>query len=150
MSAVTEAAETVGRRPIHLWIVGILALLWNAGGALDYLMTKTQNEAYMAGFTPEQLEYFYSFPLWATATWAIAVWAAVLGSVLLLLRQGLAAPVFLVSLLAMVLNTVYTTLSGGWAIMGEAGSIAFSVAIFVIGAGLWLYARAMRRRGVLR
>ena len=28
------------RTPAHLWIVGILSLLWNGFGAYDYLMTR--------------------------------------------------------------------------------------------------------------
>ena len=35
-------------RPKHLWIVGILSLLWNAMSAFDYKMTQTKNESYMA------------------------------------------------------------------------------------------------------
>ena len=34
--------------------------------------------------------------------------------------------------------------------MGGAGPAAFSALIFVIAAALWLYARAMANRGVLR
>jgi len=49
-------------KPLHLWVVGILALLWNAIGVLNYLMTQTRNETYMAQFSAEQLEFFYSFP----------------------------------------------------------------------------------------
>ena len=30
------------RAPAHLWIVGILSLLWNAFGCYDYLMTNHQ------------------------------------------------------------------------------------------------------------
>ena len=44
--------------PRHLWIVGIVALLWNLLGAMDYVMTETKNEAYMDQVTPEQLEFF--------------------------------------------------------------------------------------------
>ena len=36
-------------------------------GAFDYVMTETRNEAYMAEFTPEQLEFFYGFPAWMIA-----------------------------------------------------------------------------------
>lgn len=135
--------------PLHLWIVGVLALLWNAMGAYDYLMTKTENADYMARFTQEQLDYFYGFPAWATALWAIAVWGAVLGSILLLLRKGAAAPVFLVSFAAMVVTTVRSAATGGFEIMGSQGAI-FSAVIFVVALALWLYARAMRARGVLR
>jgi hypothetical protein len=139
-----------GRAPRHLWVVGILSLLWNAMGAFDYLMTQTRNESYMSSFTPEQLEYFYGFPAWVVACWAIAVWGGVLGSVLLLLRKGLAAPVFLVSFLAMVVTTFHNfALTDGMVKMGGAGALAFSAVIFVIALALVLYSRAMRRRGVL-
>lgn len=137
--------------PKHLWIVGVIALLWNGIGAFDYLMTETRNEAYMSRYTPEQLAYFYGFPAWAVGTWAIAVWGAVLGSVLLLLRKRLAVPVFAVSLAAMVVTTVYNYgLSDGWRIAGGAGPLVFSVLIFAVAVALLLYARAMARRAVLR
>jgi hypothetical protein len=140
---------TPSRTPWHLWLIGIVALIWNAVGAYDYLMTQTENAAYMGRFTPEQLEYFYGFPTWVVAAWAIAVWGGVLGAILLLLRKRLAAPVFLVSFLAMVLTSVYNfVLSGGAEIMGG-GAVAFTAVIFVFALALWLYARAMAARGVL-
>jgi len=147
MSEATVVTQE--RPPRHLWVVGVVGLLWNLVGAYDYLMTETQNASYMGKFTPEQLEYFYGFPTWVVATWAIAVWGGVLGTLLLLLRKRLAAPVLLVSFLCMVLTSVYNfLLSDGVAVMG-AGAVAFSGLIFAIALGLWLYARAMAQRGVL-
>ncbi|MEJ2548287.1 MAG: hypothetical protein P8125_10795 [Gemmatimonadota bacterium] len=137
------------RTPWHLWVVGIVALLWNLVGAYDYLMTQTQNEAYMGRFTAEQLEYFYGFPTWVVATWAIAVWGALLGAILLLLRKRLAAPVFLVSFISMIVTSIYNFgLSDGARVMGTP-AVAFSAVIFLFALGLWLYARAMVRQGVL-
>ena len=43
--------------PKHLWVVGIIGTLWSAMGAFEFLMTQTKNEAYLAQFTPEQLEF---------------------------------------------------------------------------------------------
>ena len=144
-----EAAETPRRTPWHLWVVGIAGLLWNAFGAFDYLMTQTENEAYMGQFTPEQLEYFYGLPTWVVAFWAVAVWGGVLGTVLLLLRKRLAAPILLVSLLAMVVTSIHNfLLSEGLEVMGMVGVI-FSAVIFVVALGLWLYARAMAEREIL-
>ena len=34
--------------PWHLWLVGVLATIWNSGGAVDYTMTQTRNESYMS------------------------------------------------------------------------------------------------------
>lgn len=135
--------------PWHLWVIGIVGLLWSAFGAYDYLMTQTQNEAYMSQFSPEALEYFYSFPAWVVATWALAVWGEVAGVILLLLRKAVAAPVLLVSFVCLILNSVYSfVLSDGLEIMGTTGAL-FTLVIFIVALGLWLYARAMARRGVL-
>ena len=144
-----QAAATPQRAPWHLWAVGILGLLWDMGGAGDYLMTQTQNEAYMSRFTPEQLEFFYGFPTWLVAFWALAVWGGVLGTLLILLRKRLAVPVLLVSFLSMCVTAVHNfLLSNGLEVMGGMGAV-FSVLIFVIALFLWLYARAMAERGVL-
>ena len=81
--------------------------------------------------------------------WALAVWGSVLGSILLLLRKRLAAPVFLASFVSMVINAIYNFgFSGGMEVMGSTGLI-FTVVIFFVALGLWLYSRAMQARGVL-
>lgn len=146
-----ERAKRNGRTPWHLWVIAILAVLWNAMGAFDYLMTQTQNEGYMDQFTPEQLEFFYGFPAWVVAFWAIAVWGGVLGAVLLLLKKKLAVPVFLVSFLSMVVTTFHNYfLSNGMEVIGsDPTGIVFSVLIFIFALFLYLYSKAMAGRGVL-
>jgi hypothetical protein len=138
------------RAPWHLWVVGVAALLWNAVGALDYVMTQTRNAEYMAGFTPEQLAFFYGLPAWTVAAWAIGVWGGVLGSLLLLLRKSLAVWVFLASLVGVVLTTLQNyVLSNGLEVIGGPGSVAFTAVIFLIALALFLYARAMQSRAVI-
>ena len=118
--------------PKHLWIVGVLAVLWNSMGAYDYLMTQTRNEAYLARFSPELLAWVDGFPLWAESCWAIAIWSSILASILLLMRKGLAAQIFGVSLVAMVFNTIYSyVISNGIEIMGG-GAAIFSAVIFAV------------------
>jgi hypothetical protein len=145
----TPTSEPHGT-PKRLWVVGVLALLWNAMGAVDYLMTETKNEAYMSQFTPEQLAYFYGFPVWFVAVWAIAVWGGVLGSLLLLFRKRFAVPVFLVSFIAMVIAMLHNyVFSNGLEIVGGAFNLIFTAAVFVVALGLYVFSRAMQRRGVL-
>jgi len=140
---------TTRRTPRHLWIVGVLAVLWNAIGAFDYTATKLRIESYMSQFTPEQLAYFYGFPAWAVATWAIAVWGALLGSIGLLLRRRWAVWAFGISIVAMLLTAVYNFgLSNGLAVMGQ-GAVLFTAVIWIIAFALFFYARAMAARGVL-
>ena len=137
------------KAPLHLWIVGVLAVLWNAIGAFDYTATQLRIEAYMSAFTPEQLEYFYGFPAWAVAAWAFGVWGAFLGSIALLLRKSWAVWLFGASIAGLVFTTLHNfVLTDGAALMGP-GGIAFSAIIWAIALFLFFYARAMARRGVL-
>jgi hypothetical protein len=137
------------KAPLHLWIVGVLAVLWNAIGAFDYSATQLRIEAYMSAFTPQQLEYFYGFPAWTVAAWAFGVWGALLGSIALLLRKAWAVWAFGISIAGMVLTTLHNfVLTDGAALMGP-GALAFSAVIWVIALFLFFYARAMAKRGVL-
>ena len=118
-------------------------------GVFDYVMTQTQNESYMSRFTPEQLESLHGFPAWLVGLWALAVWGGALGALLVLLKRRLAVPMLLVSLLAMVVTAIHNFISAdGLYATGGTGP-GFVLLIFVVALCLWLYARAMRERGVL-
>jgi hypothetical protein len=140
------------KTPWHLWVVGVLSLLWNAMGALDFLMTQTNNETWLKGFPPEQLAYIQGFPLWSVIAWGVGTQGSFIGSVLLLLRRSLAFHLFAASLAGAMLTSLYSfVLSDGLKIMGGgAGMIAFNATIITISVLLLVYARAMRKRGVLR
>ena len=146
---MTDTVKMTTSTPWHLWAVGGLALLWNGYGGYDYVMTQTNNAAYLAQFTPEQRAYFDSFPMWMEVVWAVGVWGAVLGSVLLLLRSKWAFHAFLASLIAFAGSVIYGQTSGGAAVMGTTGMV-FSAAIFLLGLGFVMYSRMMTRKGVLR
>ena len=139
------------RRPWHLWLMGIVGLIWNGIQAADYTMAKLELPVYTAQMSPEQLAFFQGFPLWTSATWAIAVWGALLGSFLLLAREGAAALVFAVSLLAMLATGVHTLILAQPTMLDMAGTgpAMLSGLIILVGIGFWIYARAMRQRGVL-
>jgi hypothetical protein len=85
------------------------------------------------------------------AFWAIAVWGDLLGSVLLLMRNRWAYPVFAVGFVAMVITTIYNfVLSNGLEVMGGAGPLLFSAVIFIVSAALVWYSKKMVDEGVLR
>jgi hypothetical protein len=137
---------------ISFWIIAALSLLWNSMGAMDYYMTQTRNMAYLSRFTPDQIAYFTSFPAWMAAAWAFGVWGAVLGSILLLLRSRWAVPVFGISLLGLIISTIWQVFgseTSAFSMMGQL-EMAFMVAIWVVAIALLFYARWMQARGVLR
>lgn len=140
------------KTPVHLWIVGIVSLLWNAGGAFDWAMTMTKNEGYMANFSPEQLEYFYGLPMWVNVAWSVAIVASVLGSLMLLMRSRMAIWAFIVALVGMIGNMIYGYLLSETSMtkMMGMGAAIFSLVIFFAAVFLIWYARKMKMQGVLR
>ena len=140
------------KTPWHFWLVGVISVLWNAMGVLDFTMTQAHNEAYLKALTPEQRAYIHGFPLWSVLAWGLGTWGGFIGSLLLLFRRRLAVQLFGASLIGVVLTNIYSYgVSDLLKVMhGGAGMVAFSAVIFVIAVLLFLYARALGRRGVLR
>lgn len=141
----------VGRVPLHLWIVSVLALVWNGFGAFDYTMSKLRGAQYFRemGMTDAQIAYAQSYPMWMNLVWAVGVWGGLLGAVLLLLRRRAAAPVFLISLGAFLISLVYTYfLSNGREVMGDG---AYMQIVVLVGCLFFAwYSNAMARKGVLK
>ena len=147
---MSDSPETKSQgRPWHLWVVGILSFLWSGLTAVDWVMTVTKNQAYLAGLSQELLDYYYSFPGWMFALWAVGGFGGVIGALLLLLRKGAAVWFFTASLAAGTLTTIYQyAFSGGLEHTGMAGLIT-SLVFLGVAVLLVVYARRMKAKGVL-
>ena len=140
------------RTPWHLWVVGVLAVLWNSIGAFDYVMTMYGGMDYLrqAGMNETFVAEFEQMPMWMSVAWPVAVWSAVLGAVLLLLRSRWAFISFVVSLIVYVANLAHNY---GMSELGSLGGTAGLVIATIITLSLVLliwYSRMMTKRGVLR
>ena len=140
--------------PMHLWVVGVLALIWNAFGCYDYLMSRTHNDAYSRQMMPDVdpavgWAYMDSMPIWASFGWGLGVWCGLAGTILLLMRSRHAVLLYLASLAGMVLSFGYQMLMGPPAPPGMDNPM-IPLVITAIGIALFLYARTMRQRGVLK
>lgn len=147
-----EMADSSAKTPWHLWLVGTVAVLFNAIGVFDFVMNQVQGADYLvsAGMTPEQVAHYRQMPGWMMVVWAVGVFGAFLASVLLLLRRQPAFPVFVLSLAAFLVSLLYSyVLTNGGALMGLQGAVTSAVI-----AGLLVlfsvYARSMSLRGILR
>jgi hypothetical protein len=146
----TMSKSNTKKAPWHLWTVGIIGLLWNAIGAIDFVMTQIKYDAYMSEFTPQQLEYFYSFPMWLVVCWAIAVWGGVIGCLLLLMRKTLAVWVFFASFITMLITTFHNfVLSNALEVIGDTFSLIFTGVIFIAAFAIYLYSRRMQQKNFL-
>ena len=144
--------DMTSKAPWHLRVVGVVAVLFNGIGVFDYVMSMAQGASYMAsaGMTPAQIAHYQQMPIWMVAIWTIGVWGAMLGSVLILLRNKLAFPVFAVSLAAFLVSLFYTyVLTDGGEIMGGQMAIASAVIASLLVVFMW-YSWLMTKRRVLR
>lgn len=142
--------QAIERTPWHLWAVGVISAVWNAGGVYDFVMTNMRDVNYLAPFSDAERAYFFSFPAWATTVWALGVWGALAGSLLLLLRSRFAIWAFALALVGLAGGTGFERTSHAPPSLSGGGNIAFTAAIWIVTIALLLYALAMRRGGVLR
>ena len=149
-----QDAVSARATPVHLWIVGILSLLWNAFGCYDYLMSRMRNTDYLKSMMPDvdpnaMLAYIDGFPIWASLGWGLGVWLGLAGSVLLLMRSRHAVLAYAISLAGAVLGLGYQLMNP---MPGVEGFMATGVPIIIIvvALALFLYARAQQAKGVLR
>jgi len=144
------------RAPAHLWIVGILSLLWSCFGAYDYVMSHMRDTHYIASAMPgvdpnAALAWMDAFPMYAKAGWGLGVWGGLLGAILLLIRSRYAVWAFAVSMIGIVLSI-------GWQIAaaprlaGAEGAMYTVMPWLIIVLGLFLlwYSWTMERKSVLR
>ena len=148
--------NTTAKPPIHLWIVGGLATLWNGFGCFDYFMTRTRGADYIESMMPAidgdaMMGYINSFPIWVSLGWGLGVWAGLAGSILLLLRHRWAVAVLGMSLLGAVIGVGYQLANpAGIAEISQGVNGMMSYIIIAVAIGLFVYARAMRIKGALR
>jgi hypothetical protein len=145
-------ADTPAKTPWHLWLVGLIAVLFNSIGVFDFVMSMAQGAKYQAsvGMTPDQIAHYQQMPSWMTVVWAIGVFGAFLASILLLLRRKQAWLVFILSLAAFLVSLLYTyVLTNGGAVMGRQMATTSAVIAGLLGFFAW-YSRFMSQQGVLR
>lgn len=133
--------------PWHLWVVGVVTLLFNSMGIISYTTTKLGMLAEM-GLTPSQIAFMDSYPAWVSGFWALGVWGAFAGSVLLLLRSRFAVAAMWAALVGLLVTTIYHYVL--IEVPADMQAPALDMAIWVVTVFLLLYARAMAARGVLR
>jgi len=134
------------RAPWYLWVIAVLALLWNGLGTVLWAGTTFMPEQFLHGMPPDHRAYVVGLPGWSSLTWALGVLGGTVGSLLLLLRHGWAVPAFGLSLFGAIANTlVYVTHPA------PAGFFNLPLTLFIIGFAAFLlwFALRMQRRGVL-
>lgn len=136
--------------PAWFWVVAALALLFEAFGCYAYLTDVTRDATIIGSLPPDERAIAEATPWWIYAAYGIAVWVGLFAAILLLLRRRHCEPLFLVSLVAVIVQFggVFVVQELRDAVTPDAFTLPIVIAL--IAYGLWHFARHSRKRGWLR
>lgn len=130
----------------YYWVAGI-ALVWNLMGFGAYIGQVTMAPEALNALPDAERALYENIPGWATGAFAAAVSGGVLGCVLLLLRNAYALPVFMISLLAVLVQNFNSFfLMDAMSVVGPVGA-TFSAAVIIIGVYLIWFTMDATKKG---
>lgn len=141
--------KSTNKPGMDFWVIGIVALLWNLSGVYFYLQQAYMTEEDLLALPLEQQPLYENIPAWVTGAFAIAVFGGTLACILLLMRKKLATPLFLISLLAIIVQTTYNVfMSKAMEVYGPGGMI---MPAMIVLAGIFLlwYSKKKESAGIL-
>lgn len=134
---------------VPLWfnIVAMVALIWNLLGAVAVIMNFMIAPEAIAVLPAEQQRMYADTPMWSSYASLLAVFTGALGCVALLMKKAFAFPLFMVSIVGLVLQNI-----GIFVIVDAVAVMGISVlimqgSVFVIAIGLLLLAKMAIKRG---
>jgi len=134
------------RAPVWFRVVAVLGLLWNCLGVYSYLRSVGMLGDQYAGLDAAHLALAHSIPAWVTGTFAVAVFAGLLGSLLMVAGKRLASPVLLLSLAAVIVQSVWVMFISNARAVEGAVALAVPACITLVAILLvWLAARGAAR-----
>ncbi|MGJ8674418.1 MAG: hypothetical protein ACSHWP_00590 [Pseudoalteromonas sp.] len=135
------------KSPLWFKIVAVVALIWNLLGAIAVIMNFTITPEAIAALPADQQQMYADTPMWASYASLLAVVTGALGCVALLLGKAFASPLFMLSIVGLVLQNI-----GIFVIVDAVAIMGISVlimqgSVFVIAIGLLLLAKMAIKRG---
>ena len=138
--------ETVGSVHWGFWVIGIVALVWNLLGVINFYMQ--MNPEVLDAYRESERAIIEARPVWATGAFAIAVFGGALGCLLLLLRKAAAFYMFIASLLGVIVATIHTlSIDVDFEIGEILGIILFPL---VVAAFLIWYSKQAEQKGWIK
>lgn len=142
--------HTQSKVPAWFWVAAVLALLFECLGCYFYLAEVMMTDEQIAALPIDQGAMLAARSGFYYAAFAVAVWVGLTGTVLLLMRQKLAEPLLLVSLLGVVAQFVIALLTPAMSEVTPDSAYTLPIVIFVVCYGIWMLSRRARKNGWLR
>lgn len=148
---MNAAAIDPRRPPGWFWVVGVLVALWMLVGVLAWCVDMGMSAERLAQLPAAQQQLYATRPQWVFVVYAIAVFTGLAGAILLLLRHKLAKTLFLVSLLAAIVQFGYIFAAmHALALLGPAMALPLPAMVIAVGLFTVWYARWCARHGLTR
>lgn len=135
------------KTPWHLWVVGILGVLWNASGALTITMAQL---GMLPNISAEEAAYYAGQPLWFELITNIATYGSLFAGIALLCRSRFAFHLYGISLSMIVVSHLSDFAMGTSRVFTNTGTVVVSLLIFVIACLQLFYTWRMTKKGVLK
>lgn len=141
-------SQVGSKPPWWYWAAAVIALLWTLLGVVAWTMDLTMDPARLAEMSPAQQDLYAARPQWVFVLYAVAVFSGFAGAIGLLLRKRWVTTLFLLSLLAVVVQFGWI-LFGMDAIgtLGAGEALPFPIMIVLFAVFLLWFARYARRHG---
>jgi hypothetical protein len=135
--------------PVWFRLVSIVAVLWELMGVWSYL-GHVRAVSPMQPMTAAQEALAATIPVWVTGAFAGAVFVGLVASLAMLLGRALARPLFLLSLVCIVVQSAWVVLISN--ARAVEGNVALVMPLVITGIGLIFYSLSSTgvRRGWLR
>jgi hypothetical protein len=135
--------------PLWYWVVAAILLIWNLVGCAACYSQMTASSEKIAQLPEGQRAAWLAMPVTARAAYIVAVGTGLLGVIALLLRSVLAGPLFIASLIGIIVQFGwFLVVYKGMAKMG-ASSAAFPAFIALVAVAQIAFACAAKSHGWL-
>lgn len=143
--------ESMTKPSTAFWLIGGLFAVWNLSGLYMYyqMSITTPEQLQAAGYSAQQIAHVLDTPVWAHSAYAIAVNAGVLGAILLLLRKSWAIPLFVISLVAALLQDLDSYVLRNALDLFDRVWLVIPITVIVICCFEIWYSRAAKAKGWL-
>jgi hypothetical protein len=130
-------------------VIALILLIWNLIGVAAFITQYTADLSALARTDPYTARIFAEMPPWAWLAYALAVGAGTLGAILLLLRKAAAVWLFLLSVIAVVVQFGHSFLGTDMLAVKGPSTMIFPLVILMVAVAQLLYARRLKVRGML-
>lgn len=137
--------------PAPKWLtpLAVIAILWNLLGVMAYVSDMMLTADDVARMEPGMRGLYESRTWWSTSATAVAVWGGTAGSVGLLLRKAWARPLFIGSLIGLLVQDIGMLRTPDFLRIAGPPVLLLQAMVLCVAVGLMLLSQVATTRGWL-